>query len=102
MESVTMKYIVNTTWKHENEIDWNKMDEAMAALRREGQPSEEVYWYEIDSHTHGAVSIFPSEESYKSHIAKLTEMRNTSSKNMKIQMDLEVHGPALVTLTASE
>ena len=33
---------------------------------------------------------------------KLTEMRKTSSKNMKIQMDFEAHGRALVTLTASE
>ena len=94
-----MKYIVNTTWKHENKIDWNKMDQAMDSLRGEGQPSEEVYWFEIDSHTHGAVSVFPSEESYKSHIAKLTEMRKTSSRDMKIQMDFEAHGPARVKLT---
>ena len=38
------------------------MDHAMDSLRKEGQPSEEVYWFEINSHTHGAVSIFPSEE----------------------------------------
>ena len=53
---------MNTTWKHENKIDWSKMDHAMDRHRKEGQPSEEVYWFEIDSHTHGAVSIFPSEE----------------------------------------
>ena len=96
-----MKYIVNTVWKHSNPIKWEKMQEAMDQFNREGSPAEEVFWFAIDENTHGAVSVFPSEESFKEIKQKLDNIRKEASSNMNISMTFEAHGPARVTKTGS-
>ncbi len=92
-----MKYIVNTVWKHENSIKWEEMHESMDQLNKLGTPAEEVFWFEIDANTHGAVSIIPSEVSYREFKEKLDEMRKESSSDMNISMTFEAHGLARVT-----
>ena len=96
-----MKYIVNTVWKHEHSIKWKEMQEAMTQLNKLGTPAEEVFWFEIDANTHGAVSVFPSEESYRKFKEKLDEMRKESSSDMNISMTFEAHGLARVTKTGA-
>ena len=96
-----MKYIVNTVWKHDNSIKWEKMQEAMDQLNKQGSPAEEVFWFAIDENTHGAVSVFPSEESYKEIKQKWDNMREEASSEMNISMTFEAHGPARVTKTGS-
>ena len=96
-----MKYIVNTVWKHNNPIKWEKMQEAMDQFNREGSPAEEVFWFAIDENTHGAVSVFPSEESYKEIKQKWDKMRKDASSELNISMTFEAHGPARVTKTGS-
>jgi hypothetical protein len=49
-----MKYVVNTIWKHPNDINWDNMREGLERLRDDEGSAEEVTWYEIDSKTHGS------------------------------------------------
>ena len=53
-----IKYIVNTFWKHDNTIKWEKMQEAMDQLNKQEFSAEEVFWFAIDENTHEAVSFF--------------------------------------------
>ena len=53
-----LKYIVNTFWKHDNTIKWEKMQEAMDQLNKQEFSAEEVFWFAIDENTHEAVSFF--------------------------------------------
>ena len=94
-----MKYIVNTVWKHGNTIKWEKMQEAMDQLNKQGSPAEEVFWFAIDENTHAAVSVFPSEESFREYKEKLNEMRKESSSEMNISMIFEARGLVRVTKT---
>ena len=94
-----MKYIVNTVWKHGNTIKWEKMQEAMDQLNKQGSPAEEVFWFAIDENTHGAVCVFPSEESFREYKEKLNEMRKASSSEMNISMIFEACGLVRVTKT---
>ena len=96
-----MKYIVNTVWKHDNTIKWEKMQEAMDQLNKEVSPAEEVFWFAIDENTHGVVSVFPSEESFREYKEKLNEMRKESSSEMNISMTFEARGLARVTKTGA-
>ena len=64
----------------------------MDQLNIEGSPAEEVYWFEIDVNTHGAATIFSSEESCKEYIDKLFFMRKEVSSEMNISMTFEAHG----------
>ena len=68
---------------------------------REDSPAEEVFWFAIDENTHGAVSVFPSEESYKEIKQKWDNMRKDASSELNISMTFEAHGPARVTKIGS-
>jgi len=60
------------------------MQEAINQFNRESSPAEEVFWFAIDENTHGAVSVFPSEESYKKIKQKLENMREEASSNITL------------------
>jgi len=53
-----IKYIVNTFWKHDNTVKWEKMQEAMDQLNKQEFSAEEVFWFAIDENTYEAVSFF--------------------------------------------
>ena len=71
-----MKYVVNTIWKHPNDINWDNMREGLERLRDDEGAAEEVTWYEVDSKTHGSVAVYSSQEKYESYKSKLEEYRN--------------------------
>ena len=56
-----MKYVVNTIWKHPNDINWDNMREGLERLRDDEGAAEEVTWYEVDSKTHGSVAVYSSQ-----------------------------------------
>ena len=66
-----MKYVVNTVWKHPNDIDWDRMKEGLEQLRDDEGAAEEVTWYEIDATTHGSVAVYNSQEKYEQYKSKL-------------------------------
>ena len=77
------------------------MQEAIDQFNRESSPAEEVFWFAIDENTYGAVSVFPSEESYKEIKQKWDNMRNEASSNINNSKTFEAYGPLRVTKTGS-
>ena len=63
-----------------------KKKEKMDQFNRYCSLAEEVFWFAINENTHGAVSIFPSKESYKEIKQKSDNMRKEASSNMNISM----------------
>ena len=90
-----MKYVVNTIWEHENQIDWKVMNENMNMGAKDWPKDVEVMWFKIDENTHGSVSIYPTEESYLQWQERLSELRKEASSEMKVKMVLEHKGPIL-------
>ncbi len=47
-----MQYVVSTIWKHPSDMDKDAMREVQAQWR-ENENLVNIYWFEIDSSTHG-------------------------------------------------
>ena len=76
-----MKYAVNTTWKHSKPIDWDQMNKLLEEGMEEAPEGGITYWFEIDSHTHGSLSIFESKEAFDSHKKRVDERRKESTNS---------------------
>ena len=87
-----MKYVVNTVWKHPNDIDWNRMKEGLEQLRDDEGAAEEVTWYEIDATTHGSVAVYNSQEKYEQYKSKLEEYRKDATDEIGAQIVHEFQG----------
>ena len=53
-----MTFIVNTAWKHDSSIDWEKMQNGFNEVMSKSVPGCSVQWFEIDEHTQGSVATF--------------------------------------------
>ena len=93
-----MKYIVNTIWKHPNDINWDNMREGLERLRDDEGAAEEVTWYEVDSKTHGSVAIYSSQEKYESYKSKLEEYRKDATDEIGAQILHEFQGLVKVSI----
>ena len=87
-----MKYVVNTVWKHPNDIDWDRMKEGLEQLRDDEGAAEEVTWYEIDPTTHGSVAVYSSQEKYEQYKSKLEEYRKDATNEIRAQIVHEFQG----------
>ena len=87
-----MKYVVNTVWKHPNDIDWDRMKEGLEQLRDDEGAAEEVTWYEIDATTHGSVAVYSSQEQYEQYKSKLEEYRKDATDEIGAQIVHEFQG----------
>ena len=87
-----MKYVVNTVWKHPNDIDWDRMKEGLEQLRDDEGAAEEVTWYEIDATTHGSVAVYNSQEKYEQYKSKLEEYRKDATDEIGAQIVHEFQG----------
>ena len=58
IESVRRKdmFYVSTTWKHENEINNEKMQNLLASFKGTNPNVKEVHWWKIDNFTHDLIS----------------------------------------------
>ena len=54
-------FYVNTTWKHENEINEKQMQQLLASFKGTNPNVREVHWWKVDNFTHGALVIYKSE-----------------------------------------
>ena len=91
MERNFMIFIVNTAWKHDSSIDWEKMQNGLNEVMSKSVPGCSVQWFEIDEHTHGSVATFPNKEAYD----EMTNLRNNHRKEATdsgIKMIYEVIG----------
>ena len=87
-----MKYVVNTIWKHPNDINWDNMREGLERLRDDEGAAEEVTWYEVDSKTHGSVAVYSSQEKYESYKSKLEEYRKEATDEIGAVIEHEFKG----------
>ena len=87
-----MKFVVNTVWKHPNDIDWDRMKEGLEQLRDDEGAAEEVTWYEIDATTHGSVAVYNSQEKYEQYKSKLEEYRKDATDEIGAQIVHEFQG----------
>ena len=87
-----MKYVVNTVWNHQNDIDWDRMKEGLEQLRDDEGAAEEVTWYEIDPTTHGSVAVYSSQEKYEQYKSKLEEYRKDATDEIGAQIVHEFQG----------
>ena len=53
-------FYVNTTWKHENEINEKQMQQLLASFKGTNPNVKEVHWWKVDNFTHGALVIYKS------------------------------------------
>ena len=86
-----MTFIVNTAWKHDSPIDWEKMQNDLNEVMSKSVSGCSVQWFEIDEHTHGSVATFPNKEAYD----EMTNLRNNHRKEATdsgIKMIYEVIG----------
>jgi len=87
-----MKYVVNTVWKHPNDIDWDRMKEGLEQLRDDEGAAEEVTWFEINATTHGSVAVYSSQEKYEQYKSKLEEYRKDATDEIGAQIVHEFQG----------
>ena len=86
-----MTFIVNTAWKHDSPIDWEKMQNGLNEVMSKSVPGCSVQQFEIDENTHGSVATFTNKEAYD----KITNLRNNHRKEATdsgIKMIYEVIG----------
>ena len=86
-----MKFIVNTAWKHDSSIDWEKMQNGLNEVMSKSVPGCSVQWFEIDEITHGSVATFPSKEVFESMRAR-RESHRKEANDEGIKMIYEVVG----------
>ena len=86
-----MTFIVNTAWKHDSPIDWEKMQNGLNEVMSKSVPGCSVQWFEIDENTHGSVATFQNKAVYD----EMTNLRNNHRKEATdsgIKMIYEVKG----------
>ena len=92
-----MQYVVSTIWKHPADMDKDKMREVQAQWRENGNLVN-IYWFEIDSMTHGSVSIFKSRDAFEANLALQEEHRKKSTDENRITMTHEAEGECFAVL----
>ena len=92
-----MNYVVTTTWSHPAEM--NKAEMAMFQQTFSDNPDLlNIYWFEIDSTTHGSVSIFTSKDAFEANLAMQQAHRKTSTDDHQITMTHEAQGECFAVL----
>ena len=90
------QFILNTIWKHENKIDEQASREYLAFIKAELDPESEFWleniWYKIDDYTHGSISFYASEESYKEMTGRIEAQRNVANEFNAVTMIHEFKG----------
>ena len=92
-----MQYVVSTIWKHPAEMDKDRMREVQAQWR-DNDKLVNIYWFEIDSTTHGSVSIFASKDAFEANLAMQQAHRKTSTDDHQITMTHEAQGECFAVL----
>ena len=92
-----MQYVVSTIWKHPADMDKSAMREVQAQWR-ENENLVNIYWFEINSSTHGSVSIFRSKEAFEANLAMQQEHRKKSTDKNRIIMSHEAQGECFAVL----
>ena len=57
-------FYVNTTWKHENEINEKQIQHLLASFKGTNPNVRKVHWLKVDNFTHGGLVIYKSEKGY--------------------------------------
>ena len=93
-----MRYVISTTWKHDDAIDEASMKAYLAEskLASDEDGIAEVYWFKIDDHTHGSVLVYVSEDAYVQHQEKLKVFRNAGTG---VSLMREEKGPSIAVLS---
>ncbi len=91
-------FYVSTTWKHENEINNEKMQNLLASFKGTNPNVKEVHWWKIDNFTHGALVIYKSEAGYLESKEIHEKAREESSKEVSTTMIREEIGNQLAFL----
>ena len=86
-----MRYVINTAWKHDNPIDWEKMREYMKEDDKISDTGTSVQWFEIDENTNGSIAIFQSKEAFVS-VRWIFEAKRKEAIEIGINMIYEVVG----------
>lgn len=92
-----MNYVVSTIWKHPDDMDKARMREVQSQWR-DNPNLVNIYWFEIDSRTHGSVSIFASKSAFEANLARQEEHRSTSTSEHSITMTHEAQGECFAIL----
>jgi len=92
-----MNYIVSTIWKHPVDMDKARMREVQSQWR-DNANLVNIYWFEIDSQTHGSVSIFTSKADVEANLALQEEHRSKSTSEHSITMTHEAQGECFAIL----
>ena len=92
-----MQYVVSTIWKHPADMDKDAMREVQAQWR-ENENLVNIYWFKIDSSTHGSVSILRSQEAFETNLAMQQEHRKKSTDENRILMSHEAQGECFAVL----
>jgi len=91
-------FYVNTTWKHENEINENQMQQLLASFKGTNPNVREVHWWKVDNFTHGALVIYKSEKGYIESKEIHKKAREESSKEVSTTLIREELGNQLAFL----
>lgn len=92
-----MNYVVSTIWKHPDDMDKARMREVQSQWR-DNPNLVNIYWFEIDSQTHGSVSIFTSKAAFEANLARQEEHRSKSTSENGITMTHEAQGECFAIL----
>ena len=92
-----MHYVVSTIWTHPADMDKDRMREVQAQWR-ENENLVNIFWFEIDSKTHGSVSIFKSRAAFEANLAFQQQHRKTSTDEHQITMTHEAQGECFAVL----
>ncbi len=92
-----MQYVVSTIWKHPADMDQARMREVQAQWR-DNENLVNIYWFEIDSMTHGSVSIFTSKAAFEANLAMQQAHRKASTDENQIIMTHEAQGECFAVL----
>ena len=91
-----MNYIVTTTWSHPNEM--NKAEMADYQKKNGDRLGVlNIYWFEVDPKTHGAVVVFKDKASYEAALEDMQEIRKQTNE-LGIKMLHEAHGESFAIL----
>ena len=92
-----MNYVVSTIWKHPADMDKARMREVQTQWR-DNPNLVNIYWCEIDSRTHGSVSIFTSKAAFEANLVMQEEHRSKSTSENGITMTHEAKGECFAIL----
>ena len=91
-------FYVNTTWKHEKEINEKQMQQLLASFKGTNPNVKEVHWWKVDNFTHGALVIYKSEKGYIESKEIHKKAREESSKEISTTLIREEVGNQLAFL----